>query len=49
MHALVSVCAHMHLYFREFAYVYTRKCIIMQFLVCVCVSAFVCVSSHRFN
>ena len=46
----------MHLYPREFAFVYTQKCK-TQFRTCVCVSlracvsvrAFACVSSHGFN
>ena len=34
---------HMHLYLREFAFIYTQKCE-RSFL-----SAFACVSSHGFN
>ena len=50
-YACAYIYMHMHLYPREFAFVYTqkRKCSFLRAYMCICVRAFVCVSSHGFN
>ena len=49
--AYVCIYMRMHLYLREFAFVYTqkRKRSFLRAYACVCVRAFACVSSRGFN